>query len=55
MDCSKATIVALVKLLGSPLSTHEILDLYSQYYQETKVELARAEKPAEVEISKRTW
>lgn len=55
MDCSEANIVALVKLLGSPLSTREILDLYFQYYQEAKAELARAEKPAKVEVNKRTW
>lgn len=63
MDCFEANIVALVKLLGSSLSTREILDLYSQFYQEAKVELARTEKPtkadrppdAKVEIGTRPW
>lgn len=53
----KAKIVALVKLLGSQLSAREILDLYSQYYQEAEAELARVDRSTdtEVEICKRPF
>lgn len=51
----KAKAVALAKLLGSTLSTSELLEQYSHYYQEAIDELGKDEKPSTVTSFKRPF
>lgn len=51
----QARIIALARLCGSTLTDKEILDKYSQYYQDALKSITADSKPAKVEVFKRPF